>query len=218
MNDHSPNVPSLRAMQAGRAYLEKKPPGARRSNYRQVDAAREYGATPRMVKKAVKLLKSGRDDLIRAVEEEGMALSDAENMLKRDEIPRNTQGGQHLYLITEGFKGGKWSKIGVGVLPVRFDEAQRGNPRKLRLAGAWWFPSDPEAREVEDMIKEDKKLPKAPGGNEWREGMTASYVNEIAVSKDGRRSLPPEFNRMGFRQVEGSNQLPKVGIAKQLEL
>ena len=218
MNNHSPNIPSLQAMQAGRAYLEKKPPGARRSNYRQVDAARDYDSTPRMVRKAVKLLNSGRDDLIRGVEEEGKALSDVENMLKRGEVSRNTQGGQYLYLITEGFKGSKWSKIGVGDLPVRFDEAQRGNPRKLRLAGAWWFPSDTEAQKVEDMIKKDISLPKAPGGNEWRKGMPASYVNEIAISKDGRRSLPPEFNQMGFRRLEGSNQQPKTGIAKQLKL
>ena len=146
----------------------------RTSDYQQVDAARDFGATSRMVKKAAKLLKSGRHDLIRAVQEEGKALSYAENMLKRGEVQRNAQGGQHLYLITEAVKGSKWSKIGVGDLATRFDEAQRGNPRKLRLAGPWWFPSDPEARKVEDMLKEDKKLPKAPGGNEWRESTTIS--------------------------------------------
>ncbi len=206
-------------MYAARASHAERPPGARSSRYPLRKAAFDYDVGEKLVRDASALLQSGMGDLIQSVDE-GKALSTAyKEYLTAKRAGRNPESvkadsGQWLYLITEGFKGSKWSKIGVGDLPGRFDEAQRGNPRKLRLAGAWWFPSDPDARKVEEMIKEDKSLPKAPGGSEWREGMTASYVNEIAVSKDGRRSLPPEFNRMGFRRVEGSNRLPKAGIAK----
>ena len=198
---------SIAAMQAARAYLKGKPSGSRTSKYREKDAGDAFGVCERTVKKGVALLTSERRDLVIAVKNMELSLSRADQMRKNGQGLREGSDEQWLYLITEAGTDSKWSKIGVGDLVTRFDEAQRGNPRKLRLAGAWWFPTDSEAREVKEMLKEDKKLSKAPGGNEWREGLTPSYVNDIADTKRGRRSLAPGFNRMGFRRMEGSSQL-----------
>ena len=196
-------------MEAAKAYLKRKPSGSRKSQYREKDAAAEFDVCERTVKKAVALLSSERRDLVRSVKNRELSLSRADQMRINGQSLREGSDEQWLYLITEPGRDSKWSKIGVGDLPTRFDDLQRGNPRKLRLAGAWWFPADSDARYVEEMLKEDEKFPKAPGGNEWREGLTASYVNDVIVgSKRGRRSLAPGFNRMGFRRSEVSSQLP----------
>ena len=180
MNAKSPNMPSIQAVKAARFYLEKKQAGARTSKYRQKDAANDFDATERMVKKAVKLLQSDRNDLVQAVEKGIIALSDAEQMLGNGRRQRRSLAGQHLYLITEIGKGSKWAKVGIGSPRVRFDEAQRGNPRRLRLAGAWWFQSKREARAVERALL-NNGYREAPGGSEWREGITHAATDEIAV-------------------------------------
>ncbi len=200
MNAKSPNMPSIQAMKAARAYLEKKQAGVRTSKYRQKDAANDFVATERMVKKAVKLLQSDRNDLVQAVEKGIIALSDAEQMLGNSGRQRRSSTGQHLYLITEIGKGAKWAKVGIGSPRVRFDEAQRGNPRRLRLAGAWWFQSKGEARAVERALL-NNGYKEAPGGSEWREGITRAAVNDIARLARGERvSMAPEFDIRGFRR------------------
>jgi hypothetical protein len=176
-------------------------------------AAADHVVGHKSVKKASALLQSGMEHLIQAVDNGEITISTAyREYLIAKRAGRNPESveaasGQWLYLITEKVKGSKWSKVGVGPPTVRFDEAQRGNPRKLWLAGTWWFRSNKEARDVEDVFKGNKKYPKALGGSEWREGMSASDVNEIAVLGGGRRSLVPGFH-MGFRRKEGTNQLP----------
>ncbi len=108
-----------------------------------------------------------------------------------------------LYLLTEEDGDTSWAKIGIeseaGVLgpKIRFDEAQRGNPRKLYLAGLWRFEDRKQAMAVEKIFKNDlERYPTVPGGKEWREGIKYSVVHPIAMKHGGRRSPIRAFNDM----------------------
>ena len=199
-------------MAAARASHNTRPPGRKQGTYTLKSAAGDYGVGHKNVRKASALLQSGMTHLIQAVDSGQIVISTAyRDYLAAKRAGRSPDsvkavGGQWLYLITEGLKYTKWSKVGVGPPVVRFGEVQSGNPRKLRLAGTWWFRSDREAKAAEEVLK--SKYPKAPGGNEWLEDITASDVHEIAVAGGGRRSRAPGFNQFGFRRMEVSGELP----------
>lgn len=103
-----------------------------------------------------------------------------------------------LYLITEEDSNGNWSKVGVashvGMLgpKIRFDEAQRGNPRKLQLAGLWRFSERKQATAVEKKLLKGHK--RVTGGKEWRDGITWDKANQEAVRGGGAEESVALFN------------------------
>ena len=207
------NEKSLRAMAAARASHRTRPPGAKQGTYTLEDAARDYRVSPKLVKCASELLLSGMDDLVASVDSDERAVTTAWKMMRaaakagnKSPSTRPTRG-HYLYLIREEGER-RWSKVGIGGshLKDRLDHAQHGNPRKLKWAGTWWFRTKREAKAVETTIL--NKYPKAPGGNEWLEGVTVKEANEIATLGGGRRSLAPGSHNMGFRRKGVSDQLP----------
>ena len=190
-------------MKAARASHSTRPPGSKQGIYTLADAARDHagddGLCYKMVKDASELLQSGMDDLIGAVENGDKAVTTAwkemRAIVKSGRNPRSVKRtrGHYLYIIKEAEER-TWLKVGIGGshLQDRLDHAQHGNPRKLALAGTWWFRNKREAAAVERILL--NKYRKAPGGNEWLEGVTTKDVHECAVAGGGHRALIQGFH------------------------
>ena len=193
MTTNHRNEKSLRAMEAARASLRTRSPGARNGTYTLKDAADDHIVGEKLVKDASELLQSGMDDLVAAVDSGEKAVTTAwKEMRAAAKAGRKSQSvkptrGHYLYVIKEAEER-RWVKVGIGEnLKDRLDAAQHGNPRKLWMAGTWWFRTKREAKSVEKVIL--KEYRKAPGGNEWLEGITIKDVNRIAALGGGRRHL-----------------------------
>ena len=185
------NEKSLRAMAAARDSHITRSPGTKRGTHTLKEAARDYRVGHKLVKDASELLQSGMDDLVAAVDSGEKAVTTAwKEMRAAAKAGRKSQSvkptrGYYLYVIKEAEER-RWVKVGIGEnLKDRLDAAQHGNPRKLWMAGTWWFRTKREAKSVEKVIL--KGYCKAPGGNEWLEGITIKDVNRIAALGGGRR-------------------------------
>ena len=75
---------------------------------------------------------------------------------------------------------------------IRFDEAQRGNPRQLRLVGLWRFEERKQATAVEKKLL--KCGTRVSGGKEWREGITWEKADEEADKCGGEAQPVVLFN------------------------
>ena len=191
------NGKSVRAMAAARASLSTRPPGAKHGTCTLADAARDYagddGLCEKLVKDASELLQSEMDDLVAAVDSGEKAITTAwKEMRAAAKAGRKSQSvkptrGHYLYVINEAEER-RWAKVGIGEnLKDRLDAAQHGNPRKLWVAATWWFRTKRAAKSVEKVIL--KEYRKAPGGNEWLEGIAIKDVNRIATIGGGQRHL-----------------------------
>ena len=151
-------------------------------------------------KSASELLDSGMWRLVRAVNCGALKIGTATEQriaaVRKGIPPKDVEPdlADYLYLITEPNgrlgKVGVASKIGVDGPRARFNEAQRGNPRKLRVAGLWRFTQDGQAEVAERAVL--RHFEPTAGGKEWRRGITIEDVNRIAEAGGGQRMpVPP---------------------------
>ena len=157
-----------RAMRAARMKQE-------RPELTLMKTAKDCGVGYETAKNAGDILRSGMCDLRRAVLDGhltvGTAHAQYQAALKAglDASSVRADTSHCLYLITEEngnsdcFKIGVASQVGMVGPKIRFDEAQRGNPRKLKLAGLWGFSERPQATAVRKETARKQKLQRSLG-------------------------------------------------------
>ena len=168
-----------------------------RQGWMLMKAAKHCGVGYETAKNAGDILRSGMRDLRRAVLDGRLTVGTAHAQYQAaskaglDASSVRADTSHCLYLITEEngdsncFKIGVASQVGMVGPKIRFDEAQRGNPRKLKLAGLWRFSERPQAMAVEKKLLENKNYKEVLGGKEWREGINWEKANEEAVKGGG---------------------------------